>query len=87
MLLTLSIVALLAGPAIYTLGKRNQVARQVLDGFIFITIAGIVGSAPASSRAWSSELGRNVCYFGRDQRDFRQRGCTENRGAIRLVMV
>jgi hypothetical protein len=42
MLLTLSIVALLAGPAIYTLGKRNQVARQVLDGFIFITIAGIV---------------------------------------------
>ena len=42
MLLTLSIVALLAGPAVYTLGRRNRTARQVLDGFIFITIAGIV---------------------------------------------
>lgn len=42
MLLVLSIVALLAGPVIYTLGRRNRVARQVLDGFIFITIAGIV---------------------------------------------
>lgn len=42
MLLALSIVALLAGPAVYTLGRRNRVARQILDGFIFITIAGIV---------------------------------------------
>jgi zinc transporter ZupT len=42
MLLTLSIVALLFGPLIYTIGRRNPVARQVLDGFIFITIAGIV---------------------------------------------
>lgn len=42
MLLALSIVALLLGPAVYTLGRRNPVARQVLDGFIFITIAGIV---------------------------------------------
>ena len=42
MLLTLSILALLAGPIVYTLGRRNPVARQVLDGFIFITIAGIV---------------------------------------------
>ena len=42
MLLALSIVALLSGPVIYTLGRRNRVARQVLDGFIFITIAGIV---------------------------------------------
>ena len=42
MLLTLSIVALLFGPVIYTIGRRNPVARQVLDGFIFITIAGIV---------------------------------------------
>ena len=42
MLLALSIVALLAGPVIYTLGRRNRIARQVLDGFIFITIAGIV---------------------------------------------
>ena len=42
MLLVLSIVALLAGPFIYTLGRRNRVARQILDGFIFITIAGLV---------------------------------------------
>ena len=42
MLLVLSIVALLAGPLIYTLGRRNAVARQILDGFIFITIAGLV---------------------------------------------
>jgi hypothetical protein len=42
MLLILSIAALLAGPFVYTLGKRNAVARQILDGFIFITIAGLV---------------------------------------------
>ncbi len=42
MLLALSIVALLAGPLIYTYGRRNRIARQILDGFIFITIAGIV---------------------------------------------
>jgi hypothetical protein len=42
MVLALSIVALLAGPAIYTYGRRNRIARQILDGFIFITIAGIV---------------------------------------------
>lgn len=42
MLFPLSVAALLLGPAIYTLGRRNHVARQVLDGFIFITIAGIV---------------------------------------------
>jgi hypothetical protein len=42
MLLALSIVALLAGPALYTLGRRNRTVRQILDGFIFITIAGIV---------------------------------------------
>jgi hypothetical protein len=42
MLLTLSIVALLSGPIVYTIGRRNATARQVLDGFIFITIAGIV---------------------------------------------
>jgi uncharacterized protein len=42
MLLALSIVALLAGPALYTLGRRNRTIRQILDGFIFITIAGIV---------------------------------------------
>lgn len=42
MLLALSILALLAGPVVYTMGRRNRVARQILDGFIFITIAGIV---------------------------------------------
>jgi hypothetical protein len=42
MFLALSIIALLAGPAIYTYGRRNRIARQILDGFIFITIAGIV---------------------------------------------
>ena len=42
MLLILSIAALLAGPFVYTLGRRNAVARQILDGFIFITIAGLV---------------------------------------------
>lgn len=42
MLLALSIAALIAGPAVYTIGRRNRIARQVLDGFIFITIAGIV---------------------------------------------
>ena len=42
MFLALSIVALLLGPAVYTLGRRNRIARQVLDGFIFITIAGLV---------------------------------------------
>ena len=40
--LALSIVALLLGPLIYGLSQRNRVARQVLDGFIFITIAGII---------------------------------------------
>lgn len=40
--LLLSITALLLGPIIYALGRRNHVARQILDGFIFITIAGII---------------------------------------------
>ena len=40
--LALSIIALLLGPVIYGLSQRNRVARQVLDGFIFITIAGII---------------------------------------------
>lgn len=38
----LSTLALLLGPAVYTLGRRSRTARQILDGFIFITIAGIV---------------------------------------------
>ena len=40
--LALSILALLLGPVIYGLSQKNRVARQVLDGFIFITIAGII---------------------------------------------
>lgn len=40
--LALSILALLLGPVIYGLSRQNHVARQVLDGFIFITIAGII---------------------------------------------
>lgn len=42
MFLPLSIVALLLGPVVYTVGRRNRIVRQILDGFIFITIAGIV---------------------------------------------
>lgn len=40
--LILSIAALLLGPVIYALGRRNPVARHILDGFIFIMIAGII---------------------------------------------
>ncbi|MGB5511537.1 MAG: hypothetical protein WBM87_07505 [Woeseiaceae bacterium] len=40
--LILSIAALLLGPAIYAYGRRNPTARQILDGFIFITIAGLI---------------------------------------------
>jgi hypothetical protein len=40
--LLLSIAALLLGPVIYALGRRNPAARQILDGFIFITIAGLI---------------------------------------------
>jgi hypothetical protein len=40
--LLLSIAALLLGPVIYALGRRNPSARQILDGFIFITIAGLI---------------------------------------------
>lgn len=40
--LLLSILALVLGPIIYGLSRRNRIARPVLDGFIFITIAGIV---------------------------------------------
>ena len=40
--LALSILALLLGPVIYALSRKNHVTREILDGFIFITIAGIV---------------------------------------------
>jgi len=42
MTLLLSIVALLLGPLIYAFGRRQPTLRQMLDGFIFITVAGIV---------------------------------------------
>lgn len=42
MALVLSVVALILGPLVYALGQRQPNARQILDGFIFITIAGIV---------------------------------------------
>lgn len=38
----LSTLALVLAPFIYALGRRSPLARQALDGFIFITIAGIV---------------------------------------------
>ena len=42
MTLFLSILALLLGPLIYAFGRRQPTMRQMLDGFIFITVAGIV---------------------------------------------
>jgi hypothetical protein len=42
MTLFLSIVALLLGPLIYVVGRRNKIARQILDGLILITIAVII---------------------------------------------
>ena len=42
MTLLLSVVALLLGPLLYALGQQRLTARQFLDGFVFITIAGIV---------------------------------------------
>ena len=40
--LALSILALLLGPVIYALSRKNHITREILDGFIFITIAGII---------------------------------------------
>jgi hypothetical protein len=42
MTLILSIAALLLGPAIYTAGRRNPMARRVLDGLILLSIAAII---------------------------------------------
>lgn len=42
MTLALSVIALILGPFVLVLGQRQPTTRQVLDGFIFITIAGIV---------------------------------------------
>lgn len=38
----LSVVALVLAPFVYAFGRRQPLARQMLDGFIFITIASIV---------------------------------------------
>ncbi|MDX1515890.1 MAG: hypothetical protein R3288_03570 [Woeseiaceae bacterium] len=38
----LSLVALLLGPPIYAWGRSRPTTKQVLDGFILVTIAGIV---------------------------------------------
>ena len=40
--LALSAIALILGPFLFALGQRNRTAQEVVDGFIFITIAGIV---------------------------------------------
>ena len=42
MTLSLSLVALVLGPFLFTLGQHRPIVKQILDGFIFVTIAGIV---------------------------------------------
>ena len=42
MALALSLIALVVGPLLYSFGQRRPLVQQILDGFIFITIAGIV---------------------------------------------
>ncbi len=38
----LSILALVSGPFLYAWGRRRPTAKQILDGFVLITVAGIV---------------------------------------------
>ena len=40
--LILSLVALAVGPLLYSLCRNYPAARSTLDGFLFVTIAGIV---------------------------------------------
>ena len=40
--LVLSMLALVAGPFVYALGSPQPNLRQILDGFVFITVAGLV---------------------------------------------
>jgi hypothetical protein len=42
MTLVFSVIALILGPCIYALGRRHPTTRHVLDGFVFITVAGLV---------------------------------------------
>ena len=37
-----SVIALLLGPFVYLLANRREISKQIFDGLIFITIAGIV---------------------------------------------
>jgi len=39
----LSTLALLFGPLVYAVGHRNAIARQILDGLVFVAIAWIIG--------------------------------------------
>ena len=43
MTFALASLALLAGPALVALAERRPATREVLDGFVLITLAGIVG--------------------------------------------
>lgn len=38
----LSVLTLLVGPLIYAWGRRQPTTRQILDGFVLVTVAGIV---------------------------------------------
>lgn len=42
MMLILSIAALVLGPFVYEFGRTRPIVRQLFDGLVFITIAGIV---------------------------------------------
>ena len=42
MTLILSIAALLLGPPIYAAGRKNKIARKLLDGLIILSIAVII---------------------------------------------
>ena len=43
MTLILSIAALLLGPVIYSAGRKNPLARRILNGIVVLTIAAIIG--------------------------------------------
>ena len=42
MTLILSIAALLLGPLIYAAGRKNKIARKLLDGLVLLSIAVII---------------------------------------------
>ena len=59
--------------------------------YIYICIIGLslsLSAGPADDIGWPSFPGRLLTRkFGRDQRDFRQRDCTESFGVMRFVML